>query len=118
MDSYNSPTTKPIFQASQLIWYLLTLIESLLLLRFFLKLLEANPNASFTGLIYGLSAPLIAPFQAVFKSASVSGAIFEWTTLLAILIYWLLTVSVIRLLFIGKTVSTREAARSIEASEV
>jgi uncharacterized protein YggT (Ycf19 family) len=118
MDSYNSPTTKPIFQASQLIWYILTLFESILLLRFFLKLLEANPTAGFTSLIYGLSAPLVAPFQAVFKTVSVSGSIFEWTTLLAMFIYWLIAVAVIRLLFMGKTVSTREAAQKIEANEV
>ena len=39
---------KPLFRVTQVIWYLLGLIETLLLLRFFLKLFDANAGAGFS----------------------------------------------------------------------
>ena len=118
MDSYNSPTTKPIFRASQVIWYILVLFEVVLILRFFLKLLGANPVASFTNFIYNISSPLVAPFQAVFSVSSIEKNIFEWTTLLAMFIYWIIAVGIMQLLFMSKTVSTPEAAQMLEQEEV
>ena len=118
MDSYNSPTTKPIFRASQVIWYILALFEVVLMLRFFLKLLGANPVASFTNLIYSVSLPLVAPFQAVFSISNVEKNIFEWTTLLAMFVYWLIAVGITQLLLMGKTVSTPEAAQMLKNEEV
>lgn len=110
MDSYSSPTTKPLYRGTQLVWYLLYYVEIILILRFALKLLAANPQAGFTGFIYGLTNFLVAPFLSVFRITQVSGSIFEWTTLLAMLIYWLIAWGIVRLLLIGKTVSTPEAA--------
>ena len=48
MDSYNSPTTKPLFKGTQVVWYVLSVIEVILAFRFMLKLLGANPEAGFT----------------------------------------------------------------------
>jgi len=47
----------------------------------------------------------------------VSGVIFEWTTLLAMLVYWLIAFAIIKLLLIGKSVSTPEAATKLNAQE-
>ena len=102
-------STKPLFRGTQVIWYLLTIIEALLLLRFVLKLLAANPNAGFTDFIYTASAIFVAPFQAVFRNAAVQGSVFEWTTLLAMLIYYFIALGLIRLLVMGKPVSVVEA---------
>ena len=46
MDSYNSPSTKPLYRGTQIIWYLLGLLEALLAFRFVLKLLAANSDFS------------------------------------------------------------------------
>ena len=115
--SYTSPTTKPIYRGTQITWYILGFIEVVLALRFILKLLAANPGASFTDFIYSLSGFFVAPFVAVFPIARVEGSIFEWSTLLAMAIYWLIAWGIIKLFFMGKAVSTPEAAAKLEEKE-
>ncbi len=109
-DSYSSRTTKPLFRGTQIIWYIAGLINALLAARFILKLLNANPSAGFTDLIYTVSKPFAAPFISVLKINNIDGSIFEWTTILAIIVYFLLAMALTRILVIGKTVSTTEAA--------
>ena len=115
--SYNSPTTKPLFRGTQAVWYLLSLLEVLLVLRFALKLMGANPQAGFTSFVYGLSWPFTAPFLAVFPITQVQGNIFEWTTLLAMLVYWMIALAIVRLFLMSKTVSTPEAAEKLNEED-
>ena len=115
--SYNSSTTKPIFKGTQIIWYLLGLLEVLLAFRFVLKLMGANAEAGFTSFIYGITWPFTAPFLAVFQKTTVQGSIFEWTTLLAMLVYWLIALAIVKLLLVGKTVSTPEAAAKLDKED-
>lgn len=115
--SYNSPTTKTIYRGTQVIWYLLGLIEALLAFRFVLKLFEANPGAWFTNFIYAVTGPLVAPFLAVFNITQVQGSIFEWTTLLAMLVYWLVALAIVKVFLMSKTVSTPEAAEKLNKKE-
>lgn len=110
MDSFNSPTTKPLYRGTQTVWYILSFIEVLLLFRFVLKLLGANAGAGFTGFIYGVTSVFTAPFVAVFHTSYLEGSIFEWTTILAMLVYWVIAIGIINLFLMGKTVSTTEAA--------
>jgi amino acid transporter len=117
MDSYNSPTTKPLYRGTQVVWYILGLIEVLLLFRFILKLLGANPGAGFTDFIYGATYIFAAPFLSVFRITQVQGSIFEWTTLLAMLVYWIIAIGIVKLFFMGKTVSTPEAAAKMNEKE-
>jgi hypothetical protein len=117
MDSYNSPTTKPIYRVTQVIWYLLYYVEVILVLRFALKLFGANPAAGFTSFIYALTGFLVAPFLSVFHVTQVLGSIFEWTTLLAMLVYWIVAYAIVKLLLIGKTVSTPEAAAKLNTED-
>jgi len=117
MDSYNSPTTKPLFKGTQIVRYLLSLLEALLVFRFILKLTGANPEAGFTGFIYAITWPFTAPFLAVFSRTTIQGSILEWTTLLAMFVYWMIAIAIIRLFLISKTVSTPEAASKLEEKE-
>ncbi len=112
--SYTSPTTKPLYRGTQIVWYILGLLEALLAFRFILKLLGANPAAGFTSFIYGTTHFFVAPFLNVFRISRVEGSIFEWTTLLAMLVYWLVALAIIKLFFISKSVSTPEAAAKLE----
>ncbi|MDO8524642.1 MAG: YggT family protein [bacterium] len=114
MDSYNSPSTKPLYRGTQITWYILGLLEVLLAFRFVLKLLAANPSAGFSSFIYNVSYPFAAPFLAVFHISKIAGSIFEWTTLLAMLVYWLIAWGIVKLFFMSKTVSTPEAASKLE----
>ena len=90
-NSYNSSTTKPLFRGVQIVWYLLSLIEVLLIFRFVLKMMGANAEAGFSSFIYAITSPLVVPFLAVFSKTTVLDSTFEWTTLLAMLVYRLCT---------------------------
>lgn len=117
MNSSNSPTTKPLYRGTQIVWYILGIMEVLLAFRFILKLLGANASAGFTSFIYGVTYIFSAPFLTVFRITKVEGSVFEWTTLLAMLVYWIVAFGIIKLLLIGKTVSTHEAAGKLNSQE-
>ncbi|MEK7615772.1 MAG: YggT family protein [Patescibacteria group bacterium] len=117
MDSYTSPTTKPLYRATQVVWYLLGILEVILAFRFVLKFLGANAGAGFTSFVYSISWPFAAPFLNVFRITRVEGSIFEWTTLLAMLVYWLVAWGIIKLFLMSKTVSTPEAAQKLDEKE-
>lgn len=114
MDAAYSRNTKPLYRGTQIVWYILGIIEALLLFRFVLKLLAANPAAGFSSLIYNLSYPFVVPFQAVFSNARVGGSAFEWTTLLAMVVYWLLALAILKIFVMSKPVSTPEAAVKLD----
>ena len=67
MDSYNSPSTKPLYRATQIVWYILGIIEILLAFRFIFKFLGANPLAGFTSFIYSITQVFASPFLSVFR---------------------------------------------------
>ena len=117
MDSYNSPRTKPLYRGTQIVWYVLGILEALMAFRFVLKLLAANPGAGFTSFIYGITYPFVVPFLSVFKISRVEGSIFEWTTLLAMFVYWLIALAIIKLFVMGKSVSTVEAAVKLDQQD-
>lgn len=118
MDSFNSPSTKPLCRGTQIVWYVLGALEVLLAFRFVFKLLGANPEAGFSSFIYGITYIFAIPFLSVFRSSYiVSGSIFEWTTLLVMFVYWIIAVGIIKLFLMGKTVSTPEAASKLEEQE-
>lgn len=117
MNSYTSATTKPLYHGVRIVWFLLGLIEILLAFRFALKFFGANPGAAFTNLIYSASAIFAAPFGAVFGVTQVAGSVFEWTTLLAMFVYWIVAIGVVNLFLMGKTVSTPEAAVRLQEEE-
>ena len=117
MDSQSSPTTKPLYRGTQIVWYLLGFLEVLLVFRFCLKLLGANPAAGFTSFIYGVTRPFVAPFLNVFHITQVEGSIFEWTTLLAIVVYWLIAWAIIKIFLMSRSVSTPEAASKLNEQD-
>jgi len=117
MDSYNSPSTKPLYRGTQIVWYILGLLDILLAFRFVLKLLAANSSAGFSSFIYSLSYPFAAPFLNVFSASRVEGSIFEWTTLLAMAVYALIAWGIVKIFFMSKTVSTPEAAEKLDEND-
>jgi uncharacterized protein YggT (Ycf19 family) len=112
-----SDSTKPLFRGVQIVWYILGILEALLAFRFLLKLAGANPYAGFTQLVYGITYPFAEPFLDVFRITVVQGKIFEWTTLLAMVVYWLIAVAIVRLFVMSRTVSTPEAAVRLQRQD-
>lgn len=117
MDATSSGSTQPLYRGTQIVYYILGLIEVLLAFRFVMKLLGANAGAGFTSFIYGVTAPFAAPFITVFKITKVEGSVFEWTTILAMFVYWVAALGIIKLLVMGKTVSTPEAAVKLDQQD-
>ena len=66
----------------------MAVVEVLLVLRFVLKLLAANPSAGFVEWIYDTTQPLLQPFLYAFPAPAAKGGFtLEFTTLFAIFAY-------------------------------
>jgi uncharacterized protein YggT (Ycf19 family) len=83
-------------KVSGLISLVFGVIVALVAIRFVLLLLGANPNAGFSSLIYGITNPLVAPFNGIFGGADLgAGAVLDPASLVAIVVYalagWLLS---------------------------
>ncbi|HVB74392.1 MAG TPA: YggT family protein [Ktedonobacteraceae bacterium] len=73
-----------------LLWFL-TVLEVALAVRFLLKLIGADPNNLFAGFLFALTDIPLLPFLGIVKSPSIhTNQSFEFSTLIAMLIYWLL----------------------------
>jgi YggT family protein len=87
-------------------WYLITMsmwtalgvLETTLGLRFFLKLLGANPANGFAMFIYGITWLFTLPFAGILPNWVSDPRVFEVTTLLAMGVYWLFVWIAIRAL--------------------
>lgn len=93
------------YRLEQAIYLVFGIVESLIAIRFVLKLLGAGPEAGFSQFIYGITAPLIAPFIGLFGMPQASGSILELHSVAALVVYalvGLLIVKLARLLF-GET---------------
>ena len=90
-----------------LLWFLMVL-ETVLALRFILKLIGADPNNLFAGFLYALTAIPLLPFQGIVSSPSIHppNQAFEFSTLIAIAIYYLVFYALRR--FIRLLVSSPE----------
>lgn len=78
---------KTIFRSNQIIWYILGVIEVLLVFRLVLHALGANPYVGFTSLIYTITTPLISPFNGILGTSVAGNSVFEWSTIIAAVVY-------------------------------
>lgn len=105
---------KVIFRAYQIIWYILGIIEVLLVFRFILKMFAANPASGFANLIYTLSQPFVAPFNGLFNIAVVQGSVFEWTTIVAGVVYAIIAYGLVKLFQLIKPTNPREVSQKVD----
>lgn len=123
MNTYTVPNrpspqeTTALYKTTRVLWYVFYVLEVLLAFRFALKLLGANSGAGFTDLIYTLSSVPLAPFRFVFSNNVVGGSVIEWSTLLAMAVYWVLVWGLVKLILIPRTVDTRRAENAIEEQD-
>lgn len=108
---------KQLYRTTRILWYISSALQALLAFRFLLKLLGANPAAGFTNFIYTLSSVPMAPFKFVFGNSNVGGSIFEWSTLLAMLVYWFLFAGIIKLVVMNRPVRQFEAEAKLAAED-
>ena len=98
-------------------WYVFYVLQVLLAFRFVLKLLGANASAGFTDFIYTLSSIPLAPFRFVFSNDAVGSSVVEWSTLLAMAVYWVLVWGIVKLVLMGRTVDTYKAEHTLEEQD-
>jgi len=88
------------FRAIQAVWWIVGFSDTLIAIRFLLKLFGAN-LAPFVRFMYDVTWPLVAPFHGIFNTDQVGRSVLEPESLVAIAIYALIgwgIVSLIRLM--------------------
>ena len=87
----------PAYRATQILYLLLGIVEVLIITRVVLKLLAANSGAGFARLVYGVSTPLVAPFQGIFPTPASNTNILELSSLVAIAVYALVAWGIVQI---------------------
>ena len=88
------------YRVAQLVYWIFGLIEAIIAIRFVLKALGANPSAGFAEFMYGITAPLVAPFNALFANPSSGASVLELNSLIAMIVYGLLAWLIGKLIWI------------------
>lgn len=90
------------FQVNYVIYYILGIIEALLLLRFLFKALGANTGSGFVDWIYTITNGLVAPFNGIFPTGTTSGlanmSVIEPSTIVAMIVYAIIAWAITALL--------------------
>jgi hypothetical protein len=117
IDNETSPQTyekrKTIFRAHQIVWFLVGMVEVFLGFRFLLKLLGANLS-TFTSLVYAMSSPFASPFLGTLSNSRAGDVVIEWSTLLAMAVYPLLAMGIMKAFQFIKPTTPQEVERKID----
>ena len=87
-------------KVQNVIYLLFGILEGLLGIRFILGLLGANPAAGFAQFIYGITGPFIAPFVGLFGQPRFEGSVFEFNSLVAIVVYALIAWALVKIVWL------------------
>ena len=105
---------KTIFRFHQVIWYILIVIEVLIVLRTVLKIVGANSSSGFVNLIYTLTDVLVLPFQGIVPTSISGNSIVEWSSIFAAVIYVLIAWGLVYLLQFIKPVTPKEVESQVD----
>jgi len=105
--------SSPGVALSRIAYAIVSVVIVVLVFRFMLLLLSANPEAGFVEFVMTLSAPLVAPFEAVFPPTAMDIAYFEWNSLLAIAVYAVIAWGVSSLLISALRSSSTEIVKTV-----
>lgn len=110
------------FKVTQVIWLLLGILESVLALRFLFKLIGVNPANTFATLLYGFTDLFVAPFASLTRAPAAEGMVFEFSTLIAMIVYALVFYALERLVYVlfyrhGGEVSVKQTTVTDNAPE-
>jgi uncharacterized protein YggT (Ycf19 family) len=107
-------SSTPARRAMEVIYLVFGIIDGLLLIRLFLKLLGANPHAGFASFTYGVTDFFLAPFRGLLPTYVSGQSVFELSLVFAILIYSLIALALVRLVAIAlsRNVTVSQQSRS------
>lgn len=98
-DVVQTDDVSPAARAAQVVYIIFGIVIALLVIRVILKALAANPGAAFTSFVYGITGPLVAPFQGIFATPTTTrGSVFEFSSVVAIVVYVLVAWGIVRLI--------------------
>lgn len=97
-----------VYKLSQFIWLVTGIVEVLIALRFFLKLIAANPENPFAQLVYNVTYLFLWPFLNLTATPSAGGMVLEIPSLVAMLVYALVAWGIVGLIqLFGDRAGTR-----------
>ena len=107
-------SSTPARRAMEIIYLVFGIIDGLLLIRLFLKLLGANPHAGFASFTYGVTDFVLAPFRGLLPTYVSGQSVFELSLVFAILIYSLIALALVRLVAVtlSRSVMVSQHSRS------
>ena len=88
------------FKATQVVWLVLGILEALLALRFFLKLIGANPDSPIAVFIYGFTSLFLFPFAGLTGTPAAGGMVLEISTVIAMVVYALIGWALERIIWV------------------
>jgi len=80
-----------------LLWFL-AVLELPLFARFVLQFLGADSSSIFTEVLYAITGVILYPFHSILKPTNLDGHQAEWSTLVGIVVYWLLFLLIVNFL--------------------
>lgn len=103
--SHEAEEYTAIWSINRFVYYAFSLVETLLVFRFVLKVLGANPSSPFVAFIYNFSSPFEAPFRNIFRTTVAEGletvSVFEPSTIVAFLVYLVVAAGIVELIKIA-----------------
>ena len=94
-----------ISRVNQILWIIVAVISVLIIFRFGLMLIAANPGSAFVDFIYGVTNIFVSPFNSILAAPALgNGGVIDVASLFAIMVYLLVTWLIVTLI---STVFTR-----------
>ena len=75
---------------SRIVYFVLGVVEVILLLRLIFRLLGANESSDFVMFLYNLSHIFVGPFNGIFNDQALGRSVFEISTVVAMIVYALI----------------------------
>jgi uncharacterized protein YggT (Ycf19 family) len=110
---YATERAATLNRVNGLIWFVVGLIATLIGLRVLLRLIAANPDSPFAQFIYGVTAPLVVPFDGLTVTPAVEGAALELSSIVALIVYLLVAWGLTRLM---RLIFARPATRELSTT--
>lgn len=97
---HNHSRTRIVIE--RILWWLLGVINTALSVRLVLMLLGANQETPFVKFVYDFSEIFNAPFYGIFAQPQYGRFFFDTSAVVAMVVYSLLTIGIVRLINIAK----------------
>jgi len=88
------------FKATQLVWLLFGILETLIALRILLKLIAANPASPIAALIYAFTDLFLFPFAGLTATPAIGGMVLEISSIFAMVVYALIAWAIERTIWV------------------